>query len=42
MLKKASNFVLASKKSSTYASGTFLICGLVGDHFEHPEDSFRT
>jgi hypothetical protein len=37
MLKKATNFVLASKKSSTYsreyASGIFLVCGLVGRPF---------
>jgi hypothetical protein len=37
MLKNASNFVLGSKKSSTYprayASGFFFACGRVGGHF---------
>jgi hypothetical protein len=40
MLKMTSNFVLGSKKSSTYprgyASGFFSPAALLGGHFEHP------
>jgi len=40
MLKMAANFVLGSKKSSTYpreyASGFFSPAALLVDHFDHP------
>jgi hypothetical protein len=40
MLKMASNFVLGSKKSSTYpggyVSGFFSPAALLAGHFEHP------
>jgi hypothetical protein len=46
MLKKTSNFVLASKKSSTYprgyASGIFSTAAALGGFFEHPENPSPT